>query len=91
MPMPMPVLRILTYYNFGTDDTFTVEGKAVSFAQFMEVLAAANNPGYSVDPNSTRPARPCWSWEGYDVARPRDRADWTLSTGSVILRMVISA
>ena len=33
------------YYNFGTDDTFTVEGTAVSFAQFMEVLAAANNPG----------------------------------------------
>ena len=71
------------YYVFGTDDTFVVdqdasdasEGTSVSFAQFMEVLIAANNPtikSIGIFEATTL------TWEGYNPARPRDRAKWIL-------------
>ena len=64
------------YYVFGTDDTFIVEGTALSFAQFMEVLNAAND---SKIPEITLSASTMLEWDGYNVARPRDRAKWTLT------------
>ena len=64
------------YYVFGTDDTFIVGSTPVSFAQFMEVLNAGNNPAIteiSIGDSTTL------TWTGYNAARPRDRATWTLN------------
>ena len=63
------------YYVFGTDDTFIVGDTALSFAQFMEVLNAANDPTIT---EITLSGTPTLEWSGYDAARPRDRAKWTL-------------
>jgi hypothetical protein len=64
------------YYVFGTDDTFIVGTTALSFAQFMEVLNAANNSAIT---EITLSASTMLEWSGYDAARPRDRAKWTLT------------
>ena len=42
----------------------------------MEVLNAAND---SDDPEITLSADTMLDWSGYDAARPRDRAKWTLT------------
>ncbi|MDE0352244.1 MAG: S-layer homology domain-containing protein [bacterium] len=64
------------YYVFGTDDNFIVGTTSVSFAQFMEVLAAGNDPTIT---EITFGGTPTLTWTGYDAARPRDRATWTLA------------
>ena len=68
------------YYVFGTDDSFIVNGTALSFAQFMEVLNAANDSKISeITINTTSGSETMLAWDGYNAARPRDRAKWTLT------------
>ena len=68
------------YYVFGTDDTFIVGTTALSFAQFTEVLNAANNSSIAEITISTADgSETMLEWSGYDAARPRDRAKWTLT------------
>ena len=68
------------YYVFGTDDSFVVDGTALSFAQFMEVLNAANDSGISeIAINTTAGSETMLAWDSYNPARPRDRATWTVT------------
>ena len=71
------------YYTFGSDDSFLVGETAVSFAQFMEVLNAANNPKITdITINRDDGSETMLAWTGYNAAQPRDRSTWTL-TGSL--------
>ena len=68
------------YYVFGTDDTFIVGETTVSFAQFMEVLNAANDSKIpKITINRATGSETMLEWSGYNAARPRDRAKWTLT------------
>ncbi len=66
-------------YVFGTDDTFIVNhggsDTALTYAQFVEVLAAMNDRSIT----SIVTAGATLASDGYDPARPRDRAEWTLT------------
>ena len=61
-------------YLFGDDDTFMVEGTAVTMAQFQEILKVASDPG-----DSRISAATTLAWSGLNFNRPNDRATWTLS------------
>ncbi len=68
------------YYVFGSDDSFVADGTALSFAQFMEVLNAANDSKISeIAISTTGGSETMLAWESYNPARPRDRAKWTLT------------
>lgn len=56
----------------------TVQGTALSFGQFMEVLAAANDPSVT-DIRIASDGTTLLTWSDYDVTRPRDRASWTIT------------
>ncbi len=66
-------------YVFGTDDTFIVNhggsDTALTYAQFVEVLAAMNDKSIT----SITTAGATLASDGYNPARPRDRAEWTLT------------
>jgi hypothetical protein len=73
------------YYVFGTDDTFAAgptvaSATPLSFAQFMEVLNAANTSSIpEITINTAAGSETMLTWDSYNVARPRDRAKWTLT------------
>ena len=61
-------------YLFGDDDSFMVEGTAVTMAQFQEILKVASD---SSDPRIS--TRGSLEWSGLNFNRPRDGATWTLT------------
>lgn len=64
---------------FGDDDSFMVDGTALSYAQFQEVLTVGVSSDPRISFNVTGGQATTLAWEGFNNNRPNDRASWTLT------------